>query len=279
MKKNTFKRIVSLLCLTVLAVLSVCCAGAEKTPAFAYPYGVFLSITENLEQFADYETVVIDAQYYSAEEIAAFRAKGHKLFTYINIGSLEDFRDYYKEYEDLSLGAYEHWEEEVWMDVSQQRWQDLILKEIVPGLLDKQVDGFFVDNCDVYYVYPREEILDGLGVIMQALVATGKDVIINGGDTFLDAWCETKGAWNQVITGISQESVFSTILWDEDKFGTAEPEDHEYFVSYVTRYGAQGAKIYLLEYTTDEELIGEIDRFCNENGYVYYVSDSIELDG
>ena len=73
--------------------------------------------------------------------------------------------------------------------------------------------------------------------------------------------------------------MFSAILWDEDKFGTAEPEDHEYFVSYVSRYGALGAKIYLLEYTVDEELIGQIDRFCSENGYVYYVSDSIELDG
>ena len=277
MKNLILKRFVSLLCLAVLAALQVCGAGAE--PAFAHPYGVFLSITENLEQFADYETVVIDAQYYSAEEIAAFRAKGHRLYTYINIGSLEDFRDYYKEYEDLSLGAYEHWEEEVWMDVSQQRWQDLILKEIVPGLLEKQVDGFFVDNCDVYYVYPREEILEGLGVIMQALVQTGKDVIINGGDTFLDAWCEKKGTWDQVITGINQESVFSTILWDEDKFGTAEPEDHEYFVSYVNRYGTQGAKIFLLEYTVDEELIGQIDAFCQDNGYIYYVSDSVELDG
>ena len=277
MKNLILKRFVSLLCLAVLAALPLCGAGAE--PAFAHPYGVFLSITENLEQFADYETVVIDAQYYSAEEIAAFRAKGHRLYTYINIGSLEDFRDYYKEYEDLSLGAYEHWEEEVWMDVSQQRWQDLILKEIVPGLLEKQVDGFFVDNCDVYYVYPREEILEGLGVIMQALVQTGKDVIINGGDTFLDAWCEKKGTWDQVITGINQESVFSTILWDEDKFGTAEPEDHEYFVSYVNRYGTQGAKIFLLEYTVDEELIGQIDAFCQDNGYIYYVSDSVELDG
>ena len=277
MKNLILKRFVSLLCLAVLAALPLCGAGAE--PAFAHPYGVFLSITENLEQFADYETVVIDAQYYSAEEIAAFRAKGHRLYTYINIGSLEDFRDYYNEYEDLSLGAYEHWEEEVWMDVSQQRWQDLILKEIVPGLLEKQVDGFFVDNCDVYYVYPREEILEGLGVIMQALVQTGKDVIINGGDTFLDAWCEKKGTWDQVITGINQESVFSTILWDEDKFGTAEPEDHEYFVSYVNRYGTQGAKIFLLEYTVDEELIGQIDAFCQDNGYIYYVSDSVELDG
>ena len=268
------KKALSILCL-VIFLCCCACAGAEAK----YPYGVFLSITENIARFADYGIVGIDAQYYPKEEIEAFRAAGHQVWTYLNIGSLEDFRDYYDEYKDITLGAYEHWEEESWMDVSQPRWQDKILKDIVPGLLEKHVDGFFVDNCDVYYVYPREEILEGLAVLMKGLVATGKQVVINGGDTFLDAYCEKLGTWNDVITGISQESVFSSINWDDETFGTAEAEDHEYFVSYVTRYGDQGADIYLLEYTTDEELIRTVDASCADHGYLYYVSDSIELDG
>ena len=268
------KKALSILCL-VIFLCCCACAGAEAK----YPYGVFLSITENIARFADYGIVVIDAQYYPKEEIEAFRAAGHQVWTYLNIGSLEDFRDYYAEYQDLSLGAYEHWDEEVWVDVSAQRWQDLILQELVPALLDKGVDGFFVDNCDVYWVHPEEKILDGLGVIMQGLVQTGKKVIINGGDTFLDTWCEQRGTWDQVITGINQESVFSTILWDEEAFGTAEEEDHEYFVSYVTRYGDLGAEICLLEYTVDPDLIEAIDAFCKEHNYLYYVSDSVELDG
>ena len=279
MKATTFKRIRTLFCMILVIALALPCAVAEEAPAFPKPYGVFLGINDNLAQFKDYETVVIDAQYFSAEEIDSFRSEGHKIFTYLNIGSLEDFRDYYEEYKDLSLGAYEHWEEEVWVDVSQQKWQDLILQNLVPALLEKHVDGFFVDNCDVYYVHPEKKILDGLGVIMQALVATGKEVIINSGDCFMDAWCEQGGTWNQVITGINQESVFSTILWDEDKFGKQEEEDHEYFVSYITRYGDMGAHIYLLEYTLDEELVKEIDEFCKEHNYTYFVSHTLELVG
>ena len=279
--KNQGKGTISVFCAIILIVLTCCTglAGAEQAPTFKYPYGVFLSICENIEQFADYEIVVIDAQYYPKEELDAFRSKGHKVFSYINIGSLEDFRDYYDEYKDLSLGAYEHWEEEVWVDVSQKRWQDFMLNEIAAGLLEKDIDGFFVDNCDVYYVHPKQEILEGLTVIMKGLKATGKKVIINSGDTFLDAYCEQGGKWDDVISGINQESVFSTILWDEGTFGTAEPEDHEYFVSYIDRYGSQGAEIYLLEYTIDEELVKEIKAFCEERGYTYYVADSIELDG
>ncbi|QTE71556.1 endo alpha-1,4 polygalactosaminidase [Clostridiales bacterium FE2011] len=279
--KNQGKGTISVFCAIILIVLTCCTrlAGAEQAPTFKYPYGVFLSICENIEQFADYEIVVIDAQYYPKEELDVFRSKGHKVFSYINIGSLEDFRDYYDEYKDLSLGAYEHWEEEVWVDVSQKRWQDFMLNDIAAGLLEKDIDGFFVDNCDVYYVHPKQEILEGLTVIMKGLKATGKKVIINSGDTFLDAYCEQGGKWDDVISGINQESVFSTILWDEGTFGTAEPEDHEYFVSYIDRYGSQGAEIYLLEYTIDEELVKEIKAFCEERGYTYYVADSIELDG
>ena len=279
--KNQGKGPISVFCAIILIVLTCCTglAGAEQAPTFKYPYGVFLSICENIEQFADYEIVVIDAQYYPKEELDAFRSKGHKVFSYINIGSLEDFRDYYDEYKDLSLGAYEHWEEEVWVDVSQKRWQDFMLNDIAAGLLEKDIDGFFVDNCDVYYVHPKQEILEGLTVIMKGLKATGKKVIINSGDTFLDTYCEQGGKWDDVISGINQESVFSTILWDEGTFGTAEPEDHEYFVSYIDRYGSQGAEIYLLEYTIDEELMKEIKAFCEERGYTYYVADSIELDG
>ena len=279
--KNQSKGIISAFYAIILIVLTCCTglAGAEQAPTFKYPYGVFLSICENIEQFADYEIVVIDAQYYPKEELDAFRSKGHKVFSYINIGSLEDFRDYYDEYKDLSLGAYEHWEEEVWVDVSQKRWQDFMLNDIASGLLEKDIDGFFVDNCDVYYVHPKQEILEGLTVIMKGLKATGKKVIINSGDTFLDTYCEQGGKWDDVISGINQESVFSTILWDEGTFGTAEPEDHEYFVSYIDRYGSQGAEIYLLEYTVDEELVKEIKAFCEERGYTYYVADSIELDG
>ena len=279
--KNQGKGTISVFCAIILIVMTCCTglAGAEQAPTFKYPYGVFLSICENIEQFADYEIVVIDAQYYPKEELDAFRSKGYKVFSYINIGSLEDFRDYYDEYKDLSLGAYEHWEEEVWVDVSQKRWQDFMLNDIAAGLLEKDIDGFFVDNCDVYYVHPKQEILEGLTVIMKGLKATGKKVIINSGDTFLDTYCEQGGKWDDVISGINQESVFSTIMWDEGTFGTAEPEDHEYFVSYIDRYGSQGAEIYLLEYTIDEELMKEIKAFCEERGYTYYVADSIELDG
>ena len=272
---SLFKRLLCIL-LPIILVISIVICIYEIKPI--KPYGVFLSYEGDLESLSDYKTVVIDAQYFEAEDIKAFQKEGHRVISYINIGSLEDFRDYYDTYKDLKLADYEHWEEEIWIDVSDSRWQEFIVGELVPELAGKGIDGFFVDNCDVYYNFPTVEIMNGITYMMLTMVDTGLEVIINGGDNYLDSYCEAGGAWDKVITGINQESVFSKILWDSDEFGTADPEDHKYFIDYIERYSNLGASIYLLEYTTDKKLIKEIDKYCNRNGFIYYISDSLELN-
>lgn len=294
MMKNPSKTLISFIMavmLLALACIAAGCAGNPKAPAssdnaasqigHAAPkdsaYGVFLSYDGELSALSAYDCIVIDAQYHSAEEIADFKAGGHTVYSYINIGSLEDFRDYYADYADLALGNYEHWDEEVWVDVSARKWQDFILEQLAPSLASKGIDGFFVDNCDVYYCYPTAEILEGASKIMKGLRATGLKVIINGGDAFMTAYTSSGGAWSDVITGINQETVFSKINWDSDTFSAADADDREYFSEYIEKYAALGADIYLLEYTTDEKLKAAIRDYCHEHGFYYYIADSLEL--
>ena len=269
------------LCLTLLLVGCTAksqTAESQTAESQTADYGVFLSVTEDLSALRDYKTVVIDAQYFSGAEIEAFRADGHTVYSYLNVGSLENFRDYYATYAPLTLGAYEHWDEERWIDVADQRWQRFLTETLIPALLEKHIDGFFVDNCDVYAYAPTKDILEGLSTILHTLVGTGKAVLINGGDVYLDAYCASGGQWQDVLTGINQESVFTKILWDEDRFAAASPEDRDYFLDYIERYASQGAEIYLLEYTRDRRLIAEIQDYCQKNGFHFYISDSLELD-
>lgn len=244
-------------------------------------YGVFLSVEEDLSQFSDYRTVVIDAQYFSREEIEDFQKDGHFVISYINVGSIENFRSYYAEYEELTLGDYENWDEEKWVDVSDARWQDFILQKLAPELLAKGIDGFFVDNCDVYYNYPTEEILDGLSVIMEGLVSMNKEVIVNGGDAFADAYVDAGGNWEDIMTAINQETVFTRIDFDAGELRARKDDDPDkaYFMEYIEKYAQMGAYIYLLEYTKNAGIEQKIQDYCWEHNFVYYVSDSIELDG
>ena len=268
-----------ILVLACMLLLTGCGPAASAEPQ---QYGVFIGTDRSLSEFKGYDTIVIDAQYYTAEQIKDFKGDSRKVYSYINAGSVEDFRDYYADYEDLTLGDYEHWAGEKWVDVSSEKWQDFVLNELAPSLTAKGIDGFFVDNCDVYYVYPNPEILNGLSTIMRGLKSIGGEVIINGGDAFLDAYCDSMGSWTDVITGINQESVFSYIDWDTGALTYASDEDREYFLDYIERYGDQGAYIFLLEYVDDVDehrtLRSSIKNYCEEHDYLYYISDSIDLN-
>lgn len=275
---GTMKKLRAAALLLCLLLALSACARTETPDAFAHDYGVFPGYTGDLAALADYQAVVIDAQYYSGAEIAAFRARGHSVYSYLNVGSLETFRDYYRDYQYLALGAYEHWDEEVWIDVGADAWQDFILQALAPQLSAKGIDGFFVDNCDVYYYYPRADILAGLTRILTGLRASGAYVLLNGGDACLDAYCASGGEPSDIADGINQESVFTAIDWARGTFGKADTISRDYFSDYVCRYAARGLDIYLLEYTDDALLSDRIAAYCAEHGFRYYIAASLELD-
>ena len=90
-------------------------------------YGVFLNADASfLERFKMYETIVIDAQYFTKRDIELLHQNGTVVYTYLNIGSIENFREYYTTYAELAIGEYEHWEEEEWVDVANPDWQKFI---------------------------------------------------------------------------------------------------------------------------------------------------------
>lgn len=241
-------------------------------------YGVFLSLdASHLEEIAEYGIVVIDVQYFSEKDIALLKERGCTVYSYLNAGSLENFRDYYEEYEYLILGDYENWEEEKWVDVSRSQWQSFVTS-LAEEFIKKGIDGFFVDNCDVYYQYPTDGIFDGLTAILTKLMAYEKSVIINGGDTFVLEYRQRHGTLTDIITGVNQECVWSGIDFSSGKFFAQEQTDREYFQNYVETCDGDGLDVYLLEYTDSEELKKEIRDYCRKNNFHVYMADSIELD-
>lgn len=53
-------------------------------------YGVFLNAdASSLERFKMYETIVIDAQYFTKRDIELLHQNGTVVYTYLNIGSIE----------------------------------------------------------------------------------------------------------------------------------------------------------------------------------------------
>lgn len=251
----------------------------SNTSAFEeYDYGVFLNAdASSLEQLERYDLIVIDAQYFNKSDIELLHQNGTRVYTYLNIGSIENFREYYTAYEKLTIGRYEHWDEEKWVDVADPDWQKF-MEQLSQELFEKGVDGFFIDNCDVYYYAPRESIFEGLTAILQNIMTFDKAVIINGGDTYVTEYRERYGAIDHIMTGVNQESVWSAIDFDKGTFYEQTKETRDYYCKYLEACQADGMDVYLLEYTTDKKLIQKIKKYCNEHDFHFYISNSLELE-
>jgi cysteinyl-tRNA synthetase, unknown class len=285
MKKNKDKYFVGFLLLIAIIIFVSAYSFTSKNRetqsnlSFKYSYGVFLSCdNSNLDQFKEYKIIVIDAAYFSATDIHTLQSEGHTVYSYLNIGSLESFRSYYNQFYDITLAPYENWEEERWIDVSNTDWQHYIVRTVATEYLSKGIDGFFVDNCDIYYQYPTAPIFNGVKSILQKLMAMKVSVIINGGDTFVSKYLDKYNNLSDIMTGVNQETVFSKINFDTGSFSANTKDETQYFSNYVEKVFGQGCQVFLLEYTKDETLIDKIQKYCHNHHFYYYISDSIELN-
>ncbi len=233
-------------------------------------YGVFLGINEgDSAKLKQYKLVVIEPSEFSVQKIQELHADGKKVYGYLNIGSLEEYRSYYDRFEHLSLGVYEDWPDERWIDVSASEWQSFIIDELSKQYADMGLDGLFLDNADVYYIKETEDIYRGLCTIMTGLKDYNRPLIINGGDTFVSRVIE-EGTARTLFDGVNQETVFTKINFDNHSYGAQAEEETEYFKDYLAEVKDSGLAVYLLEYGASQALAKKIDDYCAKNGFLWY---------
>ena len=253
-----------------------------KSKAMTYDYderyGVFIGIgRKDIKKLKDYQTVIIDAEHFTKADITKLKKAGKTVYTYLSIGSLEDYRSYYKAYKHLAISKYDGWEGEEWVDVSDKAWQKLMLKR-AKEFKNKGVDGFFLDNADVYYQYKEPRIYKGLVKILTDIRKLNTKVIINGGDVFVSKYLKENKDLKKIADGVNQEGVFTTLVEDKKK----GEEITRYYLNYLKKLSKKGIRIYLTEYIVednkDDGLEDKIADYCEKRGWDYYISDDLELD-
>ena len=249
------KKYILILFLTIIsACFLLSCAESTK------PYAVVIGMEKKeVLELRNYELLVIDADYFTKADIEKLKKnKNKQISSYLNIGSIENFRAGYDEFKHLALSKYENWAEEEWVDISDKAWQEHIYKK-ASELSAKGVDAFFLDNADVYYHYPEKEIYESLLSILDKLHTLDKDIYINGGDVFVQKAIEEERL-GELIKGVNQESVYTAINFNNNTFQINDKEDREYFEEYLTK------------------VKNDIKKYCNKQGFKYYIAKSIELN-
>jgi cysteinyl-tRNA synthetase len=97
---------------------------------------------------------------FSASQIGQLKNGGsNKVLSYLNLGSCENFRGYWSSVpagfiscsanKAAQLGTYAGYSDEVWMNVGNADYQNLVINYIVPRLVAQGVDGFYFDNMEI----------------------------------------------------------------------------------------------------------------------------------
>jgi cysteinyl-tRNA synthetase, unknown class len=83
----------------------------------------------------------------------------NKVLSYFNLGSCENFRSYWSKVpagflscsanKAAQVGRYAGYADEVWMNLGNAYYQDLILNHVAPRLVAQGIDGFYFDNLEI----------------------------------------------------------------------------------------------------------------------------------
>lgn len=243
-------------------------------------YGVFTGLdSSKMNKLNSYNEVVIDASNYSKSQITLLHKNGIKVYSYLNIGSLENFRSYYNNFVNITLGNYNNWPGEKWIDISNSKWRDFIVNNLAKSLKEKGVDGFFLDNLDIYEEYPNNSIFNGILNIITRLDATYKlPIIANGGYNFFTKAINNKLILKNLVYGVNTESVYTDINFKNNTFILNSPKNRQYAIDYLNKLKALGLNIYIVEYSKNTTINKDIANFYNKLNFKYYISNNLSLN-
>ena len=281
--KSVMKRAVCLIAAMIMTlsmpmpvIVSAKSKGSKTGECYKWKISLDHSIKgSRIEKMKKYNLLVIDAQNYSADEVKALKDAGHTVYSYLNIGSVESNRKYYGKFKYLKLKTYDNWEDEYWVNVDSNTWRNFVINNLAASMVAKGVDGFWVDNTDVYEYNKRKPIYKGLVKILTRLRKFDKKVILNGGDQFITPLI--KNGKKDLIDGMVQEEVTTRITSysGHGSFSSQRSDFRHYYERFFKTVKKAGLSVGVLEYTRSSAKRKKIVRYCKKHGFNYCISDDL----
>jgi endo-alpha-1,4-polygalactosaminidase (GH114 family) len=106
-------------------------------------------------RLAGYDLVVVDGQEATRRQVRALRRGGRLVLAYLDVGTIEPGRPWYRRARPYRLDRWSRWGE-WYADVDRRGYRRLIARQVAPAMLHKGFDGLFLDNTDAIEVHPRQ---------------------------------------------------------------------------------------------------------------------------
>lgn len=237
---------------------------ASQTP-FAVCYA---KITPN--QLQNYSMVIIEPDFYSNEEMAALRATGTKIIAYVTLGEVDTNRWYYPRLAEIGfLGKNENWNS-FFIDLEKEEARRVILTEVIPGIAEKEVDGFFLDTVDaVSPVTERAHLQPYMVQLIEGIRKRypGKIIIQNAGAFLLE---QTKDDIDAFLT----EALASDYDFEKKEYRVRTAQEYKERLEYLNHYSEESGKPYFIVGFADSDLKRrQIKTRLDTLGRPYFISN------
>lgn len=192
-------------------------------------------------RYAPFDLVVIDGEEATAPQVGALRAQGTIVLAYLDVGTIEPGRGWFRLAKPYRLDFWPDWGE-WYANVDAPGYRTLISSRVAPEILAKGFDGLFLDNVDMTETHPRQT--QGMTALVRALARRvhqhGRYLFAQNGERVLGPTLRFLDGWNR-------EDVSATYDFASKRYVAVPPADSAAARAALRRMRARG----LLTLATD----------------------------
>lgn len=236
--------------LALLLMLSAAPAASAHGTTHPYPSSWAFAIgTGTLngdltERYGAYGMVVVDGQEAKRSEISELQAAGVTVLGYLSVGTIEDYRPWYRSLKRYRIQAWKDWEGEYFARINKRGFRRKVGGKIAPRLYRKGFDGLFLDNFDMIESYPAQK--RGMRMLVGKIA---KLVHADGGMLFAQNGYDVIGPLVRHLDGWNREDVSFTYDFDRDRYIARAPGQVASTQKELSDLAARGLIVTATDYT------------------------------
>jgi endo-alpha-1,4-polygalactosaminidase (GH114 family) len=223
-------------------------------------------------RYAPYDLIVFDGVEARASQIRALRRAGKIVLGYLDVGTIERGRPWFRRARAYRLDYWPDWGE-WYANTNARGYRALIAQTVAPSLLSKGFDGLFLDNTDMVETHPRQK--RGLRALVAALAGLthrhGALLFAQNGEDSIGPLLKYYDGWNR-------EDVTSTYDFSRKRYVRQPPSDVRDATTALRRMAGKGLLPLSTDYTAANDSASAANSVANAcaAGAIPFVSD-IEL--